>query len=92
MVRNSAEITHKATGGGGSISYIEQLKQVYTEFSQYLIQTGTEESNLENLNITRKYTAISESVDTCLNKLNPLLEKFAEHNVTPLHPLLSVRN
>ena len=50
-------------------SDFEQLKHVYTEFSQYLIQTGTEDSNSENLSITKKYTSINESVDTCLNKL-----------------------
>ena len=65
----------------------EQLKHVYTEFSQYLIQTGTEDSNSENLSITRKYTSINESVDACLNKLNSLLEKITERatpsSVTP---------
>ena len=46
------------------------------------------------MSITRKYTSINKSVDTCLNKLNSLLEKFTEHatpsSVTPsVHSIVS---
>ena len=51
-----------------------KLKQVYAQFSEYLIRTGTEDSNAENLKLTKAYTAICENVDSYLSKLTNLFD------------------
>ena len=45
------------------------FKKVFAEFSQYLLQTGTEYSISKNLTLSTKYTTIYASVDSCFNKL-----------------------
>ena len=50
-----------------------KLKQVYA-FSEYLIRTGTEDCNEENLKLTKTYTAINENADSNLSKLTNLFD------------------
>ena len=58
----------------------DEFKIIYAEFSQFLSQTGTEDSISENLTVSTKYTAIYANVDSCYKRLVSTTER-AEPNV-----------